>query len=621
MSKQSSFTRKVIYGGIIFVLLIPLAILGQPATFTQPQGGRFSLARQKLENGLSQANLGEIDPASETMKLVTLGLRGVAVNLLWNKADEYKKKEDWTNLTATLEQLALLQPNFITFWKYQSWNVSYNVSTQFDDYRDRYYYVRQGIQFLEEGVKKNRENRDIPQLLWDLGWFTGHKIGRADERVEYRRLFKNDDEFHGDDVPPGSDLRDNWLVSKREYLNGVAAIQDRGKSIGKKSETIYYSSPAKSQMSYAEAIEEEGSFEKGQDAWKIAADDWKDFGDRPVMHSTGRELRLGHEDDLAARVEELEGKLREIVPDLREQMVEEERAKLTDEERAALDASTEERTPAQWEMLQELQPRVEISDQELIERIAQDHPELRKEAGIVVRQLAETRTDLIFTQRYKENANYDYWKLRADFEQSETAVEARRKVFEAEQAYRNDQSAERAKALYEEGFDKWRELLEQYPELQSEDNVTGDDILQFILDYRSVLRQLDEQIPDDFVLWDIIEKFDVEQDFIDELREHQQRMGGSAEGDQSEDAEADDAEPDEAQSPSSDREESDQPTAEDSGEAASDTAGSEEQAVSEEAESTESQESVDEGAATESPSESDGSTPDVDEASSAASST
>ena len=97
----------------------------------------------------AQVNLGEVDPASETIKLATLGLRGVAVNLLWEKANYYKKAEDWTNLTATLEQLAKLQPNFITFWKFQAWNLTYNVSVEFDDYRDRYYYVRRGIEFLQ----------------------------------------------------------------------------------------------------------------------------------------------------------------------------------------------------------------------------------------------------------------------------------------------------------------------------------------------------------------------------------------------------------------------------------------------------------------------------------------
>ena len=154
MNKQASFSRKVSYGVGIILLFVPLWILSRPQTSTS-EGGQ--LAQKKEEYGLSQASLGEIDPASETMKLATLGLRGLAVNQLWRKADEYKKKEDWTNLTATLEQLARLQPNIITFWKFQSWNVSYNVSVQFDDYRDRYYYVRQGIEFLQQGVEKNKK--------------------------------------------------------------------------------------------------------------------------------------------------------------------------------------------------------------------------------------------------------------------------------------------------------------------------------------------------------------------------------------------------------------------------------------------------------------------------------
>ena len=167
---------------------------------------------------LSQVNLGEVDPASETIKLATLGLRGVAVNLLWEKANYYKKTEDWTNLTATLEQLAKLQPNFITFWKFQAWNLTYNVSVEFDDYNDRYYYVRRGIQFLQEGEHYNVNN---PQLLWDLGWFIGQKIGRADEYVQYRRLFKADDEFHADAPDRTPDERDNWLVGKEWYLTAI----------------------------------------------------------------------------------------------------------------------------------------------------------------------------------------------------------------------------------------------------------------------------------------------------------------------------------------------------------------------------------------------------------------
>ena len=39
-------------------------------------------------------------------------------------------------------------------------------------------------------------NRDNPTLLDDLGWFTGNKVGRADEHVIYRQLFKLDEDLN-----------------------------------------------------------------------------------------------------------------------------------------------------------------------------------------------------------------------------------------------------------------------------------------------------------------------------------------------------------------------------------------------------------------------------------------
>ena len=520
--KQASFNRKLIYGIGIAVLLYPLALLSRPATLTDPEGGVLSDMRSK--NGLSQANLGEIDPASETMKLATLGLRGLAVNLLWGKAEEFKKKEDWTNLTATLEQLAMLQPNFITFWKYQSWNVAYNVSVQFDDYRDRYYYVREGIQFLEQGVEKNRENRDIPQLLWDLGWFIGQKIGRADEHVQYRRLFKNDDEYHGDEPPPGSDERDNWLVSKLAYLDCVSSIQDRGKSIGKKSEKIVYSSPAKSQMSYATAIEEEGEFRKGQAAWTIAADDWRDFGDRWIEHSTGRRLQLGHEDELGQAIDAKVKELDALGAQLRDEIAKEKREALTAEQKAALAKPRADRSQEEAELAYATEQSLEVTDQELVERLAEVNPEVRKQASLLAAWIADKRVDFIYTQRYKNDANYDYWELRAEFEQKDAAVDARRHMFNGKKAFADDQNTEEAKSQYEQGFKKWREVLDTYPDLQDPDGTTGDDLMIFVTDYRKVLRSVGEEIPDDFPLWDIIENFDLELDFQEELQAREIRL-------------------------------------------------------------------------------------------------
>ena len=194
----SSFVRKIIYLVAIAVLLMPLFWLSQPATnavkgVQGSPGGKLAQLRDQYH--LSQAQLGQIDPTSVTIKLATLGMRGVAANILWEKANDYKMKKDWTNLGATLNQITKVQPNFINVWSNQAWNLSYNVSVEFDDYRQRYRWVIKGIDFLKEGIRYNERQ---PRLLWDLGWMISQKIGKADESKQFRKLFKEDDDFHGD---------------------------------------------------------------------------------------------------------------------------------------------------------------------------------------------------------------------------------------------------------------------------------------------------------------------------------------------------------------------------------------------------------------------------------------
>ena len=77
MNERKTLVRKLIYGGLILVLFIPLSMMSQPAT-KDAAGG--VLAQERKAHKLSQAELGDIDPSSATMKLATMGLGGVAVN-------------------------------------------------------------------------------------------------------------------------------------------------------------------------------------------------------------------------------------------------------------------------------------------------------------------------------------------------------------------------------------------------------------------------------------------------------------------------------------------------------------------------------------------------------------
>ena len=221
---------------LIAVLLVPLSALSQPRDSSNPGG---YLARLRTEAQLSQADLGEIDPTSETMRLATLGLKNIAVTLLWDRANFYKKVEDWTNLSAVLEQMTKLQPNFYSVWDFQAHNLSYNISVQFDDYHDRYAWVMKGIEFLRQGVFFNTRE---PRLLGRMGWFIGQKIGRADEKIQYRRLFKADDDFHERDRPGRTLIeRDNWLVGREKYL-AAQKLVDSGAPL-KTTPLIFHSEP------------------------------------------------------------------------------------------------------------------------------------------------------------------------------------------------------------------------------------------------------------------------------------------------------------------------------------------------------------------------------------------
>ncbi len=519
MSERRSFYRKIGYAVAIMALLFPLAWLSKPATSREPGG---QLAKLRSEHRLGQANLGEIDPASETMKLATLGLRGVAVNLLWEKANYYKKVEDWDNLSATLSQLANLQPNVIAFWKFQAWNLSYNVSVEFDDYRDRYAKVIEGINFLMRGERYNIGNA---QLLSDLGWFIGQKIGRADEHLQYRRLFKADDDFHPADRP--QDQRDNWLVGKEWYEKAVEWVNRDSKRLGRKSPRIFFEGPAKSQINYAEAIEEEGFFDKARRAWLKAGEEWRQFGQVPIEHSTGVKLKLGDKAKLEKEVAELRAELDGMLPDARAKLAEEKRAALAPEERTVLDTPPEKLTSDQAAKLYDIQAKVEVTDRDVADRIAHDQPDNAKRALRLASELQRQDTLLQYTNNYRRDSNYDFWENSCKFEPTQNAIDARRDMYNARKAFLAADVVT-AKKLYESGFAKWRLVIDEFPMIMDDELTTGDDLIDYIKHYRNALAQNEETIPENFPLWDVIEKFDREQNFTDELSQHKKRQSDAA---------------------------------------------------------------------------------------------
>ena len=309
MNRRQPFIRKIVYLALIAGLLFPLTLLSKPSTADAT--GRFKstggvLAQMRDKYHLGQANLGEIDPSSEAIKLATLGMRGVAVNVLWTKLNHYRKVEDWTSTSATLEQIKKLQPNFIAAWRYQAWNLAYNFSVEFDDYRDRYYWVIRGINFLKEGTEYNDRE---PILLWDMGHFISQKIGPSDEKRLFRKMFVADDDFHGN-RPYGE--RDNWLVGRGKFLEAEQAVAD-GKKMKGQSPLIYLSNAPLCLIYYAMALEDEGQFnEVTRNAWDQSAQSWQAYGEREIPGADGLPYRMSEMELHATKYAELRRKIEEL---------------------------------------------------------------------------------------------------------------------------------------------------------------------------------------------------------------------------------------------------------------------------------------------------------------------
>ncbi|MGI8982598.1 MAG: hypothetical protein ACR2FY_25480 [Pirellulaceae bacterium] len=502
---NASFVRKVIYLVGIAVLLLPIAALSQPATAGRGQersaGGK--LAQLRAEYRLSQAELGEIDPASETMKLATLGLRGVAVDILWYKALDYQKRKDFTGLELTVKQIIRLQPNFLKVWDFQAHNLSYNSSVEFDSYRDRYAWVKKGIDFLILGT---HYNLDEPGMLYQLGWFVGHKIGTADESRQFRRMFKTDEDLHtrfreqGVEVDEGLTLYDskpdNWLVGKLWFDMAERAAEF--KSIRTKSPLVFYSGGPMASINAASAMEkDDGVFgQYAKFAWSVGHQGWTRFGNRQLPTYLGIAIQLNSLEEMQERHADIQAQLDKLAPGVRESIRKEKIAALPKREKELWDKPVEKRTPEEVMVAGSiLQSMVKPSNDEVAARVPR---EKLSQARDIADQLQRLEKELDMTNRYRGTVNFDYWRARCNAEQTEEALLARKLVHDAEALFEGNKSLNDARKNYEQAWDNWAIVYEKHPQLF--DSIEAQELVEAVEHYSNLLGSLDVKFPADFKL-------------------------------------------------------------------------------------------------------------------------
>ena len=494
---RNTIRRKVIYLAILVAMLIPLYLLGQPAD-RNDAGGQLSAMRLKYD--IAESNLGEISPSSETMKLASLGLRGVAATMLWSKANQFQIEHEWDRHRATVNNIALLQPHFEKVWEYQAHNLTYNISKEFDDYRQRYEMVREGSEFLIGGV---RQNRNAPRLVWYTGWFYGAKIGMADEKRQFRRLFREDEVGHenllDENIPVdspearGPDGRpDNWLVG-RLWLNEGYDLVDSGVPVRRQTPLNFFETGPKWRIKHAESIESEGVLDDGAlTAWQLAAEDWSKFGNRSIPTTAAFTIKLDQLDELKQQKAEKLQQFRELAPEVYDARYRANYEALGQQGKDLLAKKESDLNFVEVELVEKYRAGLVPPLMPLVEQFPQQK---RLRAVELVDQINDLEERIIKTRGYREQINYGYWKSLAQAEQEERTVRARKLVFDAEAANAKADPFT-AKELYEEAFALWAEIFDDYPVLTIDD--TAEDLARSIRRY-FVLVDSDE-LPDDFPL-------------------------------------------------------------------------------------------------------------------------
>ncbi len=542
MNQSRSFIRKVIYIALIGVLLAPISMISRPSSLGTANIGTEDVATQRVNDtgdaggelarlrssfDLAQDKLSQIDPASETMKLASLGLRGVAVNLLWGQADKHGKMEEWDQLEATLNMLVKIQPNFVKVWDFQAHNLSYNISMEFDDYEYRYHWVKKGIKFLTQGIGYNyRDHR----MTDSLGFFTGMKIGNSDEKKEFRRMFRVDRDFHEDlssfVEPELYDTRefghDNWKMAYQWYDWSRRLVDEQGfrKYTG---DLIFYMRRPAQLRNMALGLQHDfRTDETIQATWAQANQEWSAYGSLPITAGpNSSQITLESLSELDIRLERLRTQLDEFSPGVRDRLTSQFIANmnLSDEDKFILDLPADQRTDEQRRFVRDFERQLSANDIDAL--VAQESNE--KDAVVVLQlyeQIKAILADMATVESNLSIANYRFWKVLSEVESTRETVQAHQRLFDAtelqrqsifDDEYQLDRETNQrvitrkgAISVYDQSFAIWSEIMKSYPILQI--GKLGDDIVADLKKYNRMLKVTGQKWPKNHPLQAFIDR-------------------------------------------------------------------------------------------------------------------
>ncbi len=167
-------------GGALACLLGSLLLQGP----VDESRGEYGLAPGEL---LKSTSPGQV-------VLSSLGaFRGIAVDLLWLRAVRMQNESRFHEIDLLCRLILDMQPHFAQVWRFQAWNLSYNIAAECDSAEGRWRWISSGVELLHRGIEKNSRSF---ALYAELGWTYYHRLSAKSGDPfwrHYRRKLDPDD--------------------------------------------------------------------------------------------------------------------------------------------------------------------------------------------------------------------------------------------------------------------------------------------------------------------------------------------------------------------------------------------------------------------------------------------
>lgn len=146
--------------------------------------GRINRERQEQNLTVSDT-IYDLPPEMAVMQAALGTFRGVAINILWERAETLKNQGKFHEAIELGKLITRLQPRYPKVWEVVSWNLSYNISAATHTPEERWVWVKSGVDLLQSrggGIDANPNEMAIYQ---QLGWIYYHKIGEFTDNMSW----------------------------------------------------------------------------------------------------------------------------------------------------------------------------------------------------------------------------------------------------------------------------------------------------------------------------------------------------------------------------------------------------------------------------------------------------